>query len=61
MREAVREAARDAVRWLLLRGDDGAWRVDGLYSEEPDEDDGASIWAQLEGVAEAAPPPDAGG
>ena len=47
------------VRWLLLRGDDGAWRVDGLYSEEPDEDDGASIWAQLEGVAEAAPDPSA--
>ena len=41
------QLARTHLGW-----DDGAWRVDGLYSEEPDEDDGASIWAQLEGVAD---------
>jgi hypothetical protein len=42
------------VRWLLVM-EDGAWRVDGVFSEEPDEPDDGQLYRDLEAVAKAAP------
>ena len=49
------DAEWSRIRWLLKK-EDGAWRVDGVYSEEPDDESDAESFAQdLQDIATSAP------